>query len=71
MSQVTGYVEVPQETKYKLVPPDGGWGYMVVIAFILYAVSTKFYFVVSFLFNSFNYEIFLVFIVKKHSLGDL
>lgn len=41
MSQVNHYVEVPQETKYKLVPPDGGWGYLVVLAFIVYSVSNS------------------------------
>lgn len=39
MSQVNQYVEVPQETNYKLAPPDGGWGYFVVLAFIVYSVS--------------------------------
>lgn len=39
MSQVNQYVEVPQEAKYKLVAPDGGWGYLVVLAFIVQSVS--------------------------------
>lgn len=42
MSQVNIYVEVPQETKFKLVPPDGGWGYFVVAAFIVFSVSIFF-----------------------------
>lgn len=44
MSQVNHYVEVPQETKYKLVAPDGGWGYLVVLAFIVYSVSNLDYY---------------------------
>lgn len=39
MSEVNKYVEVPQEMKCKLVPPDGGWGYFVVVAFIIFTVS--------------------------------
>lgn len=38
---MTEFKEIKEGKKYKLVPPDGGWGYLIWVAVIITNVSTK------------------------------